>query len=255
MIPIKNNNGLTSISNINIDLIPSIYDAHQKRINITLQKMASGSKNRALRQLTEQGVLSLGYNGVNLFDSTLPVYTVEVHDNNKLRIISVNLNQVTDPNDFAQILKGIRIIMDQQSIIERNERILTQTSTLEIELAKETIEKYHSEMIQKIDYFKLLDLYYYGYTKFLTALALKSNKQKIFGAVNEILQSYIFSVVDNNTQKELTPEDKKLLSAIIDYIMVVSYTDQDPQSIIKALRQVHKDPEIIDRFTALKPYK
>jgi hypothetical protein len=61
--------------------------------------------------------------------------------------------------------------------------MLTATSTLQIDMAKETIHKTLTDIIENINYYSLVDLYYYAYVKYLTKVSIQQSKQKIFGNV------------------------------------------------------------------------
>lgn len=177
----------STINLLDFKKFPSVRELHENNIKKVINKLPSSLKTKALTLLLSKGVLSLGYGAVNLIKSTQPVYTVSIWEGHTIRSIMVDLSKVVEQSYMHEVLNKLNIIKNQQEVINIQSSMLTATSTLQIDMAKETIHKTLTDIIENINYYSLVDLYYYAYVKYLTKVSIQQSKQKIFGNVNIIL--------------------------------------------------------------------
>lgn len=262
---ILNSDKSSTISILNFNKYPEIKQKHYEKIKTVISKLTSSKKTKTLSMLLDKDVLMLGFGATNLENSIQPVYTVNLWDSNTLRTIFVDISKILDPIYLHQAMDNIKIIQDQQNIIKSNESILSTTSTIQIDMAKKSINEKFSDLIENIDYFLLVDLYYFAYLRFLTKITVKTNKQKTFFKVNEILQGILNKVIRSYSSKELSQADKKFIQIAIDYLMITQFSDNPVQQTLNSIKkymekeiEVYKGPDnyskiALDTFMSLKP--
>ena len=131
----------STINLLDFKKFPSVRELHENNIKKVINKLPSSLKTKALTLLLSKGVLSLGYGAVNLIKSTQPVYTVSIWEGHTIRSIMVDLSKVVDQSYMHEVLNKLNIIKNQQEVINIQSSMLTATSTLQIDMAKETIHK------------------------------------------------------------------------------------------------------------------
>ena len=266
---VLNSDKSSTISILNFSKYPEIKQKHHDKLKTTITKISSSKKTKALSMLIDKDVLMLGVGATNLENSIQPVYTVNLWDSNTLRTIFVDISKILDPIYMSQAIDNIKIIQDQQNVIKMNESILSTTSTIQIDMAKESINKKLEDLIENIDYFLLVDLYYFAYLRFLTKITVKTNKQKTFFKVNEIIQGILNKVIRSYSSKELGPADKKFIQISIDFLMISQFSDNPVQQTLNSIKKYmekeietyHGDDEnnsskkALEIFLALKPQR
>jgi hypothetical protein len=247
---------------------PEIEEEFYKNILRTISKISSSKKTKALSLLCEKKVLTLGYGLVNLHESTIPVYGMNHWDDNTLRNIVLDVSKLVPANYNHEFISNLNIISSQIDIIKTNESMLTTTGTDQINMAKESIQSKYKELLMNIDWFLLIDLYYYQYLRFLTKRTVLQNKGKVFGHLNEILHQTIKKIIlGYSTKKELEFVELKTIQILIDYLMIIQYTNNPPQetfnTVLKAtISGVGSNPtrleeldNLISKLKELKPTK
>ena len=247
----------STINVLDFDNHPEIKELHKTKIKQTITKLSASPKTKALMQLQEKNILKLGFGALKMNAPTQPMYVINIYDQNTLRGIYIDLSKIVDPIYYQTAIENIRIIETQQDIISSNESMLSQTSTIQIEMAKESIIEKYKDLIENIDYFILCDLYYYGYLKFLTKLTVKQNKQKVFFTVNEIYQELIQKIIKSYTSIQLERDDLVLIQTLIDYLMITEYSDSPVQQTMNAIRKTlgEDNPKVLEVFNKIHPQK
>lgn len=247
----------STINTLDFDNYPEIKELHHTKIKQTITKITASPKTKALMQLQDKNILKLGFGALKMNNPTQPLYLINIYDQNTLRGIYIDLSKIVDPVYYQTAIENIRIIETQQDVITQNESMLSQTSTIQIEMAKESIIEKYKDLIENIDYFVLCDLYYYGYLKFLTKLTVKQNKQKVFFAVNEIYQELFQKIIKSYTSIQLEKKDSILIQTLIDYLMISQYSDSPVQQTMNAVRKSLEEsqPEVLEVFNKIQPQK
>jgi hypothetical protein len=143
----------STINLLDFKKFPSVRELHENNIKKVINKLPSSLKTKALTLLLSKGVLSLGYGAVNLIKSTQPVYTVSIWEGHTIRSIMVDLSKVVEQSYMHEVLNKLNIIKNQQEVINIQSSMLTATSTLQIDMAKETIHKTLTDIIENINYY------------------------------------------------------------------------------------------------------
>ena len=230
----------STINLLDFKKFPSVRELHENNIKKVINKLPSSLKTKALTLLLSKGVLSLGYGAVNLIKSTQPVYTVSIWEGHTIRSIMVDLSKVVEQSYMHEVLNKLNIIKNQQEVINIQSSMLTATSTLQIDMAKETIHKTLTDIIENINYYSLVDLYYYAYVKYLTKVSIQQSKQKIFGNVNTILGGGLRKIIEKYSNKDLTNVDKTLVSLALDYLMITQFSDSPAQTTLNNIKTYTK---------------
>ena len=249
---------------ISFKKFPEIEEEFYSTLNKWLTKLSSSKKTKALSYLIEKKCLYLGYSLTNVIHNGVPVYGINYVDGNALRSITVDLAKVLSPSYHTEFVSNLNIISQQVEVIKANESMLTSTGTDQIKMAKESIVSKYQDMLANIDWFQLLDIYYFQYIKFLTKKTLMDNKGKVFVLVSNILKSTLKKMIAGYSSKqELTFKENKMLTMLLDYLIISHYSNNPPQetlnTIIKATihdakeRNLEEIDEIIEKIKEIKP--
>ena len=230
----------STINLLDFKKYPKIRELHENNIKKVINKIPASLKTKALTLLLDKGVLSLGYGAVNILKSTQPVYTVSIWEGNTLRSVMVDLSKVVESSYMHEVLGKLNIIKNQQEVINIQSSMLTATSTLQIDMAKETINKTLTDIIENINYYTLVDLYYFAYLKYLTKVSIQQSKQKIFGYTNTILSTGLKKIIDKYSSRALTDVEKTLISLVLDYLMITQFSDSPAQTTLNNIKAYTK---------------
>jgi hypothetical protein len=251
LTPIKSSDNMLSITTFDFRKFEKMNTIHKKKINTFLSKYTASMKTKALTLLLDKDILMLGLGAVNLQNSTQPTYAVNIFEDNTIRAILVDLAKVVDSYILDSILKDINTIQVQQDIILTNERMLTSTSTLQIDMAKEKIDKTLEKIIDNINYFDFLDIAYFSFLRYLSRRTLAQNRKKLFSHVALILSENILKIV-TSYNSNLTAKQKAFIQLVISYLLLSQYTDQPKQTTLKALIGSSLDEETKKLITTAK---
>lgn len=250
---------------ISFKKFPEIEEEFYKNLKTTLTKMSSSKKTKALHSIIESKVLFLGYGMAYTISSTQPIYGINYNDSNTLKGIVADVSKVIEPTYQQDFISNLNVISSQVETIKQQESMLTTTGTEIINMAKESIISKYKDLLANIDWFQLLDIYYFQYLKFLARRTILQNKGKVFVHLNNILHTTIKDIVLNySSGKNLEKSDAKIVQILIDYLVITQYSNNPKQetlnSIFKNLIQNTKDyedalketEEIIKRIKDLK---
>lgn len=234
---LTNPDNASQISYLDFKRYPEMVKLHEDNIRKTINKLPSSLKTKAISLMLSKGVLSIGYGATNMKNSTVPIYEVTMTEGNALRKIMVDLSKVVQPGYLDEFLRKIDIVKRQQEIININSGTLTSTSTLQIDMAKETIIKTLTDVIENINYYTLVDIYYYGYLKFLTKISLQRNKQKVFGQLNTIITGTFKNIIVKYSKRDLSQAEKNLITLVTDFLMISQFSDNPAQTTLNNMKK------------------
>ena len=244
---------------------PEIEELFYKNLKTTVTKMSSSKKTKALSFLIEQKVLFLGYGMAYTVSSTQPIYGINYNDNNTLKGLVADVSKVIEPTYQQDFISNLNVISNQVETIKQQESMLTSTGTEIINMAKESIISKYTDLMNNIDWFSLLDIYYFLYAKFLTRRTILQNKGKIFTHINNILHDTIKNIIVGYTSKSVTYKDTKIIQVLIDYLILTQYSNNPKQDTLNKIfknlilnakeHNLEDIEEIIQRIKELKPTK
>lgn len=243
-VSFKTNDNTSTINILDFRKQENINVKHIDKLNKVIAKLPSGLKTKALTLLSDKKVLALGYGAVNLIDSSYPMYCVNIYDSNTLRALLCDLSKILEPHYLPEALKSLATIQHQQEVIVTNSRMLTATSTLQIDMAKKTIDEKFTDIIENINYFNLVDIYYFGFLRFLTRVTASKNKQKIFSLTSEIISDALMKIIISYSSKDIEFNDKEFITLAISYLLITQYSDQPKQQTLNNLIKLEKRESI-----------
>lgn len=244
---------------------PEIEEEFYKNLRTTLTKISSSKKTKALNYIIERKVLFLGYGMAYTVSSTQPIYGISYNDNNTLKGLVADVSKIIEPTYQQDFISNLNIISNQVESIKQQESMLTSTGTEIINMAKESIISKYKELLSNIDWFVLLDIYYFLYMKFLARRTILQNKGKIFTHVNNVLHDAIKNIITGYSSKTIGYKETKIIQILIDYLILTQYSNNPKQDtlnkIIKNLilnakeQNLTEIEEIIQRIKELRPTK
>ena len=245
---------------ISFKKFPDIEEEFYSTLNKWLTKMSSSKKTKALSYLIEKKCLALGYSLTSVIHNGIPVYGINYADGNTLRSITIDVAKVVPASYHTEFISNLNIISQQVEVIKTNESMLTSTGTDQIKMAKDSIVSKYQDLLANIDWFQLLDFYYYQYLRFLTKRTIHVNKGKVFALVSNILKLTLKKIILGYSSKtDITFKESKMISILLDYLMVSHYSNNPPQetfnTIIKATIQNTKEQNLEDLDEVIEKLK
>lgn len=237
---LSNHEGTETGFIISFKKFPEVEEEFYKNLKTTLTKMSSSKKTKALHLLIESKALFLGYGMAYTISNTQPIYGITYNDSNTLKGIVADTSKVIEPTYHQDFISNLNIISSQVETIKQQESMLTSTGTEIINMAKDSINSKYKELLANIDWFTLLDIYYFQYMKFLARRTILQNKGKIFVHINNILHDIIKNIVMNysSSSKNFNPKEVKIIQVLIDYLVVTQYSNNPKQ---ETLNKIYKN--------------
>ena len=263
---LSNHEGTETGFIISLKKFPEIEEEFYKNLKTTLTKMSSSKKTKALHAIIEDKVLFLGYGMAYTISSTQPIYGIVYNDSNTLKGIVADVSKVIEATYQQDFISNLNTIASQVETIKQQESMLTSTGTEIINMAKESITTKYKELLANIDWFTLLDIYYFQYMKFLARQTILQNKGKIFTHINNILHDTIKYIVTNYTSgKNMSPKEVKIVQVLIDYLVVTQYSNNPKQETLNKIyknlilnakdHELNDIEEVVQKIKDLKPTK
>lgn len=243
---------MVTVNKINIDRIDELNKEFLKNIGLVLQKIGTSKKTKAIHNLMDKELLYIGQGTKDIANKRNVYYGTPFIDGNKLHGLIADMSVLVSVTDVSAMAKSIGVIHKTDKEISRVKSTVTDTSALQLKnLDKTKLDEYNS-LLEKVDYFDLVDVYYYLYVNALTVYGMKGNgKNKLVDAANEVVQSTIKKVL-KDSHNEISKEDQSKFDIILDFVFTRSFTDQSTSTIIGKLNKVYSE-ENIEFLNDLKP--
>ena len=242
---------MVTINKINIKQFDEIQKEFTKNIGMVLQKIGTSHKTKALHKLMSEGILYIGY-GTSSMSNKTAEFGSAYTKGNKLSGLIADLSNVIDQSDLSEVAKKVRDITTANSELSRVKTTITDTSSMQMKNLDKRIVDIYKGILDSIDYFALVDVYYYLYINVLANIGLKGNgKNKIFEKSYEIFTIVVNKIL-TDTHTNVPREDSLKLAIILEYVFTRVFTDQSAQSTLGQLAKMYSQ-ENIEFLKDLKP--
>ena len=243
---------MVTINKINLKEHDTIQKEFSKNIGLVLQKIGTSHKTRALHQLISKEMLYVGFGIKDISNKRSAVYGTRFLTGNKLSGLIADISAIVDKADLSDVSKKIRDLDKAKNELSRVKTTITDTSSIQMKNLDEKIKQLFQDIIDSIDYFTLVDVYYYLYVETLTSIGLKGNgKNKIFETTYNVFRAVINKVL-NKLHVKVEDSERKKLDVILDYIFIRSFTDQSAQTTLAKLSRMYGE-ESVTFLKELKP--
>jgi hypothetical protein len=243
---------VVTINKINLKQNDEIQKEFTKNIGMVLQKIGSSHKTKALHNLMEKGMLYIGYGTSDISRNRAAEFGIQYLTGNKLSGLTADISSVVDKADLNEVAKKVRDISAANKELTRIKTTVTDTSAMQMKNLDKEIKKLFKEILDAIDYFDLVDVYYYLYINTLAIIGLKGNgKNKIFEVTYEIFTIYVNKILVS-THNIVAPQDRLKLAIILEYVFTRTFTEQSAQSTIGQLSKMYSQ-ENVQFLKDLKP--
>jgi len=235
---------MISISTINIERNDAAYKKFKNNLKLVLQKIGSSNKTKVIHNLIDRDLLYIGYGTKDIGNRKSAMYGSTLLAGNKLSAIIADISKVVDNVELQHLVKLVKDINTANNSLSKAKTTITDVSTIQIDTLTNTINKLFLELVDNLDYFNLVDIYYYLYLEALTRIGLKGKgKNKIFEVTHDVFKDVIeriFTKVNINLENE----NKQKFNIIMDYIFARKFTDQTSNMVLVNLQKVYSKENV-----------
>ena len=243
---------MISTNKINLKENDKIQKKFIQNIKLVLQKIGTSHKTRALHSLAEKEMLYIGYGTIDISGKRSVAYGVNYLTGSKLSGLCADISAIVDKADLSDIAKKVQNIVSSFRELSRVRTTITDTSTMQINNLDKQIVKDFEAILDSIDYFTLVDVYYYLYVNALVSIGLKGKgKNKIFETTYDVIKEAINKIIRNN-KVDVSYENSVKKDIIIDYIFARKFTDQSAQTTLAKLSKIYGEPKL-EFLVEIKP--
>jgi len=242
-----------SARRINLDKL-GIEEQFYKSLKLAIQKIGSSNKTKVLHKMIDEKILYLGFGVVDVTSISATRYGTIHCSGDKLSGLMVDLKYALSSSDRSTI--GSKI--DKMNKINKEKlRIsttITDTSSIQLNTLEKEMKGLVNDLLDSINYFDLVDIYYALFLEVLTKKAFKDKgKNKLFEAAHSLFLEMIKSLLK---EYKLSDDDDatKRLEICTDYIFASLFTEANGNSIISNLKRMYSE-EDVQFLVDLKPSK
>lgn len=221
------------------------YKQFLNNLSVVLQKIGSSNKTRAIHSCIDKEILHLGFGTVDISGRTKSMFGSSLTSNSKLNALVADAKNIVDPSDRTEVAKLYTKFVTSTNELAKAKTTISDVTEININRIEKELNKTLTEIIDMIDFFKLVDVYYYLYIESLTKVGIKGKgKIKVFETLHEILQSASLKIVKKYSRNELDQERIKRFNICFDYIFTTTFTKAVSTSILNKLTQAYSKEDI-----------
>jgi len=235
---------VVTINKINLKQEDRIQKEFLKNIDLVLQKIGSSHKTKAISGLVRKEMLYIGYGITDVARKRNAEFGIQYLNGNKLSGLAADISAIVDVTDLPETSKIVKEIEQANKELSRVKTTITDTSSIQLQNLDKTIQKLFDKLLDNIDYFNLVDIYYYLYIDTLTIIGLKGNgKNKIFETSYDIFKVIINKILIKSHNK-IQYEDNKKFEIILDYMFARVFTEQSSQTVLSKLVRMYSEEDV-----------
>ena len=215
---------------------PEFYKQFQNSLKTVLQKIGTSNKTKAIHNAVEKEIVHLGFGTVDISGRTLSEYGSSLVTGGKLNALVADTKNVVDPSDRTEMASLYTKFVTATQELSKAKTTISEASEININRIEKELKSTLQSIIDLIDFFKLVDAYYYLYIEALTKEGIKgSGKVKLLETVHTILKSNVDKTVKKYAKSDLTQDERSRLDISFDYIFTVVFTGLSPSDVISKL--------------------
>lgn len=235
---------MVTINKINLKQQDKVQKKFLKNILVVLQKIGSSHKTKALHDLVRREALYIGYGITDISKKRNAEFGVPYITGNKLSGLAADISAIVDKSDLSDIAKKVQEIGKSNKELSRIKTTITDTSSIQLKNLDNQVEKLFDELLDSIDYFTLVDVYYYLYINTLTSIGLKGNgKNKIFETSYEVFKKVIEKIL-NKVHNPVKNEDRQKFDIVLDFMFARVFTEQSAQTVLAKLSRLYSEDNV-----------
>lgn len=225
---------------LRLNKYPEFYKEFLNNLKTVLQKIGSSNKTKAIHAAVEKEICSLGFGTVDISGQTTAEYGSSLVSGGKLNALVADAKHIVDPSDRTEIAGLYSKFVTATNELSRAKTTISEASEININRIEKELKSTLKEIMDLIDFFKLVDVYYYLYIEALAKEGVKgSGKVKLMETVYEVLKTNINKTIKKYSKSDLTYEANSKIDVIFDYIFTITFTKLSPSEVISKLTKGH----------------
>ncbi len=237
---------------LNMKKHPEEQKKFYDKISKVLQKIGSSNKTKVLHKMVQEEMLYLGYGTTNITKEDTTRYGLFYLTGNKCSGLLADIKYLVSSSEVGSVETSIKKVSDIVKEISRVKTTITDTSAIQLKTLEKELKSEYSNIMDSIDYFNLVDIYYDSYIRMLFKVAQKGKgKNKVFEAAHNVFSEIAKGILKkNNFQGE--SETNKKVDIIIDFVFASLFTESSTSSITGSLVRMY-GKEDVQFLMDLKP--
>lgn len=242
-----------SINNLNINE-NKIQDEFKKNLKKIVQKIGSSRKTKVVHKLIDNGLCQLGYGASNLTKDNIVLGSV-ISTGDKLNAIILDITKFVDGYDKSSVAKKIDDLKELQKEYSASKRTISDLTEYKITTLEKHIDEAYQEIIDTVDYFKLVDGYFHMFMKFLSERAMDTRgKNKILPEMLNFMSEVMSKLVQKT--KSLTHDEYHEFSKAVEYAFLRTYNNTNHKAAYTRVKGIETETEkYSDFYNDLKELK
>jgi len=219
---------------------PKHYKTFLTNIKTVLQKIGSSSKTKAIHEVVEKEIVHLGFGTVDISGRTASEFGSQTMSSGKLNALVADVKNVVDASDRTEAAKLYTKFVTASQELSKAKTTITDATEININRIEKELEQTLTDIIDLIDFFKLVDVYYYLYIEALAKTGIKGKgKIKLFETLHEVLRDSALKTVKKYSKDDLTSDKLNRFDVAFDYIFTANFTGASTGSIMSKLNGIH----------------
>ena len=230
---------------LRLNKYPEFYKDFLSNLKIVLQKIGSSNKTKAIHAAVEKEICSLGFGTVDISGQTKAEYGSSLVSAGKINALVADTKHIVDPSDKSEIASLYTKFVTATNELSKAKTTISEASEININRIEKELKSILKDMMDLIDFFKLVDVYYYLYVEALAKEGMKgSGKVKLLETLYEVLKTNLDKTIKKYSKSDVTYEVNDKVNVIFDYIFTVTFTKLSPSEVISKLAKGHDKDKI-----------
>ena len=215
---------------------PEFNKEFLNNVKTVLQKIGSSNKTKAIHNAVEKEICHLGFGTTDISGRTKAEYGSSLVSGGKLNALVADTRNIVDASDKTEMASLYAKFVTATNELSKAKTTISEASEININRIEKEINQLLKDMMDLIDFFKLVDVYYYLYIEALAKEGIKgSGKVKLLETVYDVLKSNINKTVKKFSKHEINSEVLNKVDVLFDYIFTITFTKLSPSEVMSKL--------------------
>ena len=233
---------IISSNKINIKQNAKANKMFYDKVKVAIQKIGTSNKTKVLHKLAQEEVLYIGFGTADVVKESSR-FGLPYIQGDKLSGLLADIKYTISKADQSGIASSLQRLVKIGQEESRVKTTITDTSDYQLNKLEKERNKLFEDLLEAIDYFDLLDIYYSLYLEALYKRAEKDNgKNKLFVEAHKVFGKVIEKTIEKY-RKDNSENDKEL-EIVVDYTFACIFTQATKGSIISSLTRMYSEERV-----------
>ena len=215
---------------------PEHFKTFKNNLKTVLQKIGTSNKTKAIHNAVEKDIINLGFGTTDISGRTKSEFGSSLVSGGKINALVADAKHACDASDKQEMASLYAKFVTGTQELAKAKTTISEASEININRIEKELNETLKNILDLIDFFKLVDIYYYLYIEALTKEGMKgSGKVKLLETLHQVLRVSVDKTIKKYAKADLTKEEREKIDIIYDYIFTVSFTKLNSSDVISKL--------------------